>query len=130
MGRRLQRGRDAVVGERDGPEDFVDGVRLEAGVLAGLARRMLQARLLKWEREREGGPGPNGGDPDDCARVIRMYEDIGIDQIILSPLTTTLPYDTALASLELFGKEVVPNFDTDPVHRTTRMRERAAGHGA
>ena len=65
------------------------------------------------------------GDPDDCARVIQMYEDIGVDQIILSPLTTTLPYDTAVKSLELFGREVVPKFDTDPVHRTTRMREKA-----
>jgi len=65
------------------------------------------------------------GDPDDCARVIQMYEDIGIDQIILSPLTTTLDYETAVKSLELFGTEVVPTFDTDPVHRTTRMRQRA-----
>ena len=65
------------------------------------------------------------GDPDDCARVIEMYERIGIDQIVLSPLTSTLPYDAALHSLDVFGREVVPRFDTDPVHRSTRMRERA-----
>lgn len=65
------------------------------------------------------------GDPDDCARVIQMYEDIGVDQIILSPLTTTLPLETALESLELFGREVIPEFDTDPVHRSSRMRDRA-----
>jgi hypothetical protein len=29
-------------------------------------------------------------------------------------------------SIELFGREVVPRFDKDPVHRTTRMREAAA----
>jgi alkanesulfonate monooxygenase SsuD/methylene tetrahydromethanopterin reductase-like flavin-dependent oxidoreductase (luciferase family) len=65
------------------------------------------------------------GDPDDCARVCAMYEEIGIDQIVLSPLTSTLPYDVALHSLGVFGREVVPRFDTDPVHRSTRMRERA-----
>jgi hypothetical protein len=27
--------------------------------------------------------------------------------------------------MELFGREVIPRFDQDPVHRTTRMREAA-----
>jgi hypothetical protein len=28
-------------------------------------------------------------------------------------------------SIETFGQEVIPRFDTDPVHRTTRHREAA-----
>jgi hypothetical protein len=35
-------------------------------------------------------------------------------------------YDAAIRSTELFAKEVLPQFDKDPVHRTTRMRQAAA----
>ena len=65
------------------------------------------------------------GDPDDCARLCQAYADIGCDQLVLSPLTTTMSYETAVASMDLFGREVIPRFDTDPVHRSTRMREAA-----
>jgi len=65
------------------------------------------------------------GDPDDLARTIQHYEDIGCDQIVFSPLSTTMGYDRAVESLRLFAKEVQPRFDKDPVHRTTRMREAA-----
>jgi len=66
------------------------------------------------------------GDPDDVASVIHKYEDIGCDQVVFSPLSTTMGYDRAVSSLQLFAKEVQPRFDKDPVHRTTRMREAAA----
>jgi len=65
------------------------------------------------------------GDPDDCSRTIQMYEDIGADQLVFSQLSTTMGYARAVESLHLFGKEVLPKFDKDPVHRSTRMRERA-----
>ena len=62
------------------------------------------------------------GDPDDCARVVQQYADLGADQICFSPLTTTMPKDVALDSLALFGKTVIPQFDKDPMHSTTRYR--------
>lgn len=65
------------------------------------------------------------GDPDECARGVQRYADIGADQLILSPTGNQLPIDLAIASLELFGKEVIPQFDTDPQHRTARMRAAA-----
>ena len=34
--------------------------------------------------------------------------------------------DIAIETIETFGKHVLPAFDTDPVHRTTRQREAAA----
>jgi hypothetical protein len=37
-----------------------------------------------------------------------------------------MPQETALRTVELFGREVIPRFDRDPVHSTTRMREAAA----
>jgi alkanesulfonate monooxygenase SsuD/methylene tetrahydromethanopterin reductase-like flavin-dependent oxidoreductase (luciferase family) len=66
------------------------------------------------------------GDPDECAAAVQKYVDIGCDQIIFGVLASTLPQEVAISSVELFGREVIPRFDTDPVHRTVCMRERAA----
>jgi len=66
------------------------------------------------------------GDPDDCARAIQRWVDIGVDQMTFSPTTNTLTTETVVGSMELFGREVIPRFDTDPVHSTTRYREQAA----
>jgi len=66
------------------------------------------------------------GDPDDCAKALRRWEEIGVDQLTFSPTTNTLPTEVVRASMELFGREVIPQFDTDPVHSTTRYREAAA----
>jgi alkanesulfonate monooxygenase SsuD/methylene tetrahydromethanopterin reductase-like flavin-dependent oxidoreductase (luciferase family) len=65
------------------------------------------------------------GDPDDCARVVQQYADVGCDQIIFGVLASTQPQDVALESIATFGRDVIPRFDKDPVHSTTRMRERA-----
>jgi hypothetical protein len=35
-----------------------------------------------------------------------------------------------LRSVDLFGKHVLPKFDKDPVHRTTRNREAAVARAA
>jgi alkanesulfonate monooxygenase SsuD/methylene tetrahydromethanopterin reductase-like flavin-dependent oxidoreductase (luciferase family) len=66
------------------------------------------------------------GDPDECARAVQQYADVGCDQIIFGVLASSQPQATALRSVELFGKHVIPRFDRDPVHSTTRMREAAA----
>ena len=65
------------------------------------------------------------GDPDECARAVQQYADVGCDQIIFGVLASTQPQDVALRSVELFGTHVIPRFDKDPVHSTTRMREAA-----
>jgi alkanesulfonate monooxygenase SsuD/methylene tetrahydromethanopterin reductase-like flavin-dependent oxidoreductase (luciferase family) len=66
------------------------------------------------------------GDPDDCAKAIRKWEDIGADQLCFSPTTNNMNQEQIIESMELFGKEVLPQFDKDPVHSTTRYREAAA----
>jgi alkanesulfonate monooxygenase SsuD/methylene tetrahydromethanopterin reductase-like flavin-dependent oxidoreductase (luciferase family) len=66
------------------------------------------------------------GDPDDCAKAVQKFVDVGCDQIIFGVLASSQPQAVALRSVELFGQEVIPRFDTDPIHRTTRMREQAA----
>jgi alkanesulfonate monooxygenase SsuD/methylene tetrahydromethanopterin reductase-like flavin-dependent oxidoreductase (luciferase family) len=64
------------------------------------------------------------GNPDECAEVLQKYVDIGCDQIIFGVLASTQTQETARESVATFGKHVIPRFDKDPVHSTTRMRER------
>src|SRR5437870_7338501 len=66
------------------------------------------------------------GDPDQCARGVQMYADVGCDQLIFGLLASTQPQEVALHTIEQFGQHVIPRFDKDPVHSTTRMREAAS----
>jgi alkanesulfonate monooxygenase SsuD/methylene tetrahydromethanopterin reductase-like flavin-dependent oxidoreductase (luciferase family) len=65
------------------------------------------------------------GDPDECARAVQQFVDVGCDQIIFGILASTMAQETALETVRLFGAEVQPRFDKDPVHSTTRYREAA-----
>jgi hypothetical protein len=38
-------------------------------------------------------------------------------------LSTTMPIEVALEAVETFGKHVIPEFDKDPIHSTTKQRE-------
>jgi alkanesulfonate monooxygenase SsuD/methylene tetrahydromethanopterin reductase-like flavin-dependent oxidoreductase (luciferase family) len=66
------------------------------------------------------------GTPEECIRACHTYEDIGADQLTFGMLSTTMPIDVAVEAVELFGKHVIPEFDKDPVHSTTRQREAQA----
>jgi alkanesulfonate monooxygenase SsuD/methylene tetrahydromethanopterin reductase-like flavin-dependent oxidoreductase (luciferase family) len=63
------------------------------------------------------------GTPDDVARSVERWKNAGADQLIFGVLNNTLPLEIAQESLETFGTQVIPSFDPDPVHRTTRQRE-------
>jgi alkanesulfonate monooxygenase SsuD/methylene tetrahydromethanopterin reductase-like flavin-dependent oxidoreductase (luciferase family) len=66
------------------------------------------------------------GDPDDCVKAIKKWEEVGFDQLTFSPTTNTLDTQVIVDSMEMFGKEVLPQFDKDPEHSTTRYRREAA----
>jgi alkanesulfonate monooxygenase SsuD/methylene tetrahydromethanopterin reductase-like flavin-dependent oxidoreductase (luciferase family) len=70
------------------------------------------------------------GDPDDCARSVQNWVDMGFDQLTFSPTTNTLPTEVVVGSMELFGREVIPQFDLDPEHSTTRYRREAAARAS
>jgi alkanesulfonate monooxygenase SsuD/methylene tetrahydromethanopterin reductase-like flavin-dependent oxidoreductase (luciferase family) len=74
--------------------------------------------------------GRQVGSPEEIIKVIKMYEDIGVDQLIYAPLTLTLEQKHVLRSIETFGKHVLPKFDKDPVHSTKRQREAAVAKAA
>jgi len=48
------------------------------------------------------------GDPESCIRGVRLYEEAGVDEVILIMRTETIPHARALSSIELFGTRVVP----------------------
>ena len=70
------------------------------------------------------------GNPEDRARVCQQYADAGADQLVVSPMTTTMPFDMARDSMKLFGETVLPRFDTEPTFRSDRNREAALGSGS
>ena len=66
------------------------------------------------------------GDPDEVLEQIKKYEAVGADQITFG-LPIDMPIEAALETIRLFGEHIIPKIDPDPVHRTTRFREEAAG---
>jgi alkanesulfonate monooxygenase SsuD/methylene tetrahydromethanopterin reductase-like flavin-dependent oxidoreductase (luciferase family) len=66
------------------------------------------------------------GTPDDCAASLQKWEDIGVDQLIMGPSGSVYPHELLEQTIKLFGDEVIPRFDTDPEHSTSRYRREAA----
>jgi hypothetical protein len=50
------------------------------------------------------------GNPASCIKTCQMYEDIGVDQVMLIMQTETISHDKVMGSIEKFGKEVIPAF--------------------
>jgi alkanesulfonate monooxygenase SsuD/methylene tetrahydromethanopterin reductase-like flavin-dependent oxidoreductase (luciferase family) len=65
------------------------------------------------------------GTPDEVEHAIRRYEAAGVDQVVFGLLSSSMERDLALESIETFGRHVLPAFDKDATHRTTRQRETA-----
>jgi alkanesulfonate monooxygenase SsuD/methylene tetrahydromethanopterin reductase-like flavin-dependent oxidoreductase (luciferase family) len=65
------------------------------------------------------------GTPDEvCEQVVR-YQQVGCDQVVFGLPGEGMAHEEILEMLELFGDKVIPEFDTDPVHSTTRYRQQA-----
>ena len=61
------------------------------------------------------------GTPGQVCDQLRVWEPMGMDQ-----LSFGFPFGQSrehlMQTIQLFGDEVIPEFDKDPVHRSTRMR--------
>jgi alkanesulfonate monooxygenase SsuD/methylene tetrahydromethanopterin reductase-like flavin-dependent oxidoreductase (luciferase family) len=66
------------------------------------------------------------GTPDDCAAGLQRWVDIGVDQVIMGPSGSTYPHELLERTVTLFGDEVIPRFDKDAEHSTSRYRREAA----
>ncbi len=67
------------------------------------------------------------GTPEDVEVAVQQYADAGADQLVFGMLSTTMSREVACEAVATFGKHVLPHFDKDPVHSTTRQREAQVG---
>jgi alkanesulfonate monooxygenase SsuD/methylene tetrahydromethanopterin reductase-like flavin-dependent oxidoreductase (luciferase family) len=65
------------------------------------------------------------GNPEEVCEQLAAYQGVGCDQVVFSMAPDGVPYDEVLEMIELFGTKVIPEYDRDPVHSTTRYREQA-----
>jgi alkanesulfonate monooxygenase SsuD/methylene tetrahydromethanopterin reductase-like flavin-dependent oxidoreductase (luciferase family) len=64
------------------------------------------------------------GTPEQVCEQLLAYERTGVDQVAFG-FPIDLAHDEALECIEVFGTKVIPEFDKDPVHSTTRYRDAA-----
>ena len=90
-------------------------------------------RTRLWEeyeelRDRDlptiGAPGI--GTPDDYVDLVRGFDDVGVDQLIFLQQGGKNRHDHICESLELFGREVLPQFETGREEREARKAEELA----
>src|ERR1700732_1659109 len=62
------------------------------------------------------------GSPDEVARSIQRFADTGADQLSFGMLSSSMPIELCEEAVATFGKHVLPQFDKDPMHSTTRQR--------
>jgi alkanesulfonate monooxygenase SsuD/methylene tetrahydromethanopterin reductase-like flavin-dependent oxidoreductase (luciferase family) len=66
------------------------------------------------------------GTPEEVAEQLQAYERNGVDQLVFG-VPGDLEHDEATECIELFGTQVIREFDKDPVHRTTHQRAAVTG---
>jgi alkanesulfonate monooxygenase SsuD/methylene tetrahydromethanopterin reductase-like flavin-dependent oxidoreductase (luciferase family) len=65
------------------------------------------------------------GEPDEVAEQVAKYQTVGCDQLVFGLPSDSLMEDEVHEMLEVFGSKVIPQFDPDPIHSTTRYRQTA-----
>src|SRR3954454_10012262 len=64
------------------------------------------------------------GTPDEVCEQVDNYRTVGCDQLVFG-VPGAMEHEEVFEMLEVFGDKVIPSFDTDPVHSTTRARANA-----
>jgi len=65
------------------------------------------------------------GTPDEVCEQIAAYQNVGCDQLVFGLPGEGMEHEEILEMLELFGDKVIPEYDLDPIHSTTRYRQSA-----
>lgn len=65
------------------------------------------------------------GTPDEVSEQIANWGDVGMDQLVFGLPIEGMYHEEVLACLELFGDNVIPEFDKDRKHSTDYYREQA-----
>jgi alkanesulfonate monooxygenase SsuD/methylene tetrahydromethanopterin reductase-like flavin-dependent oxidoreductase (luciferase family) len=64
------------------------------------------------------------GDPDEALAQVRRWESTGVDQLVFG--IGPAPLEETVEMIRLMGEHVIPAVDTDSIHRTSQMRDKAA----
>lgn len=67
------------------------------------------------------------GDPEEVARSVQTFAETGADQLAFGMLSSAIAIETCQEAVATFGTHVLPQFDKDPVHSTTRQRQEQLG---
>jgi alkanesulfonate monooxygenase SsuD/methylene tetrahydromethanopterin reductase-like flavin-dependent oxidoreductase (luciferase family) len=54
------------------------------------------------------------GDPEQCMKKIRRYEELGVDQLICYVQFGTLPHESIMRTIQLLGEHVIPELEKNP----------------
>ena len=65
------------------------------------------------------------GNPEEVAEQMEKYQTVGCDQVAFGLPSDSMEHDEVLEMLEVFGTKVIPEFDKDETHSTTRYRATA-----
>ena len=65
------------------------------------------------------------GTPDEVCGQVEKYQTVGCDQVVFGLPSDCMHPDEVTELLELFGTKVIPEYDKDQVHSTTRYRQQA-----
>ncbi len=65
------------------------------------------------------------GEPEEVCEQLTAYQDVGCDQVAFGLPIEGMQHEEIQEMIELFGDQVIPEFDKDPVHSTTKFRENA-----
>jgi alkanesulfonate monooxygenase SsuD/methylene tetrahydromethanopterin reductase-like flavin-dependent oxidoreductase (luciferase family) len=65
------------------------------------------------------------GNPEEVCQQLERYADVPTDQLVFNVPNEGFTHEETLESLEVFGNQVIPNFDLDPIHSTAKMRATA-----
>jgi len=65
------------------------------------------------------------GTPDEVCEQVAKYQSVGTDQLVFGLPSDGLEVEEVHEMLELFGTKVIPEYDRDPIHSTSRYRETA-----
>jgi alkanesulfonate monooxygenase SsuD/methylene tetrahydromethanopterin reductase-like flavin-dependent oxidoreductase (luciferase family) len=83
------------------------------GAIAANAARETDNRAI-WERvdaETLANTGVTvAGDPDQCIAGLKLFEEAGVDEVMIIVQTEMIPHERSLETIRLFGEKVIPAF--------------------
>ena len=65
------------------------------------------------------------GNPEEVAEQVVRYQEVGCDQVVFGLPIEGMEHEEVEEMIEVFGQQVIPEYDKDRVHSTTRYREEA-----